>query len=330
MGTTVSITASGRERDRAGAYAGDVRPAVEDMESRWSVYRADSEISRLGRAAGKEAVPVSRETVRTLRLALKYAELSGGAFDPTVGPLVRLWGFSGGAVPKAVPDGRRISDAMARVGYGRLLVGDDSARLAAPGMMVDLGGIGKGYAADVCWERLRRMGARHAMVNMGGNVRCIGLAGPGRRWRIGMRNPFDREKLLGVIDLPPGMAVATSGNYERFVTIGGKRYAHILDPRTGRPVEGMAGVTVIARTAVEADAMSTALFVLGPTRQAGAALARLPGCHAAFVPDALPPRLVLSGGFGRYFTPDPEAGGRVSGLGDAAEAAAGPREGREQ
>jgi thiamine biosynthesis lipoprotein len=305
MGTVVSLTLAGPERDRVRPLADGLKSAMAGMESRWSLYDPKSEVCVLAAGAGKASAQISPDTEEVLRLAIRYAEVSGGAFDPTVAPLVRMWGFSGGELPKRLPTDAAVAAARARVGYARLAVGKGVARLADPGMTVDLGGIAKGYAADLCCERMEDLGVRRAMVNVGGNIRVMGPAALGRPWRIGIRNPFDRDTIVGVIELPAGMAVATSGNYERFVTIGGRRYAHILDPRTGRPVEGMAAVTVIARTAVEADAMSTALFVLGPGPRSAEALARLPGCHALFIPDRQPLRLVTSSGFEKYFEPAP-------------------------
>jgi thiamine biosynthesis lipoprotein len=130
---------------------------------------------------------------------------------------------------------------------------------------------------------------------------------------VGVRNPLATSELIGTLTLTNGHAVATSGNYERFVTIGGRRYAHVLDPRTGKPVEGMAGVTVVARSAAEADAMSTALFVTG-TNGAATILAGLPGCEALWVPDRRPLELVVTPGFRALFTPRRDIASRLSTL----------------
>jgi thiamine biosynthesis lipoprotein len=146
------------------------------------------------------------------------------------------------------------------------------------------------------------MGAKNILVNLGGNMRCRGDGGGRDGWVLGIRNPFNRDAILGSVRLTDGMAVATSGHYERFVVMEGKKYAHIMDPRTGRPVVGMAGVTVIAPKAGDADVLSTTLFVLGP-EEGQKLLTRFPGAHALFVPDEQPPRLIMSPGFGGYLTP---------------------------
>ena len=189
------------------------------------------------------------------------------------------------------------------MGYRHVRLGPGAtAYLEKAGLQLDLGGIAKGYAVDVAYDRLVGKGVDNAMVNLGGNIRCRGLARRGTPWRVGVRDPFDRETIVGVLRLTDGLAVATSGNYERFVTIAGERYAHILDPRTGYPVKGMAGVTVVAGSALEADAMSTSLFVLG-MEEGLQVLGELESCEALFVPDEQPLSIYITPGFGRYFTP---------------------------
>ena len=141
------------------------------------------------------------------------------------------------------------------------------------------------------------------MVDLGGNIRCAGCARPGTPWKIGVRNPFRRDEIIGALALPDGMAVATSGNYERFVTIAGQRYAHILDPRTGYPVKGMAAVTVVSTNAVEADALSTALFVMG-LRRGAEWLVHRSGPEALFVPDIQPPQAWITRGMKAWLSMD--------------------------
>ena len=216
--------------------------------------------------------------------------------------LVALWGFNGAEVPARAPSADAIEAALAVAGHGGLILADGTARLARAGMRVDLGAIAKGYAVDVCFEALQDAGIRNFMVNIGGNLRVSGQARHTRPWKIGVRHPFEAGEVLGSLRLDPGMALATSGNYERFVTIEGERYAHIIDPRTGRPVTGMAGVTALASTATEADAMSTALFVAGP--EAGRVLAaQRPALHALFVRDRQPFSILVTPGFRDVFSP---------------------------
>ena len=305
MGTYASVSVPRSERDRLDEYRRACQSILKDLENRLSIYDPESEISRLNAAAGGPAVAVSPPTRRVLEMSRDCAEKSEGRFDVTVAPLVELWGFHGGELTSP-PDGRAISNALELVGYRGLRLSDNGARLELAGMRVDLGGIAKGFAVDRCFEELRRMGARNVMVNLGGNLRCGGCARPGKPWRIGVRDPFDRTRIAGRLHLTGGMAVATSGDYERFVELDGERYAHIIDPCTGRPVRGTAAVTVVSTNAARADAMSTALFVAG-TDAAQSVLARVPGCHALIIPRGRPVRMLASPGFSDFFTPAPGA-----------------------
>ena len=327
MGTFVTVTVPHADADQLAAFTRVAQSHVRELDAMLSTYKPDSDISRLNRATAGTPVPVAPHTRRVLELALAFAKETGGCFDPTVGPLVRLWGFNGGTTPDTPIAPSILRTVLAQTGYGRLSLSNDTARLEPapsdgdtripsqpPTVHVDLGGIAKGYAVDICFQDAEALGLRRAMVNIGGNIRCIGSTDKGP-WKIGVRNPFDTGQLMGVISLPPGMAVATSGNYERFVSIAGKRYAHIIDPRTGYPVEGMAGVTVLAPTATDADAMSTTLFVLGA--EAGAQwLTRRPDCHALFVPDQQPAKIRITPGFRRYFQPLPPFANAVELLDD--------------
>lgn len=310
MGTVAEVVPGASERDRGREYAGIARRVFDELNAELSLYRTNSPLSRLNAAAGIEWVPIGPHLRRNLDLAVRYAELSQGTFDVTAGPLVRLWGFSAGAAPAGVPSAEAIASAREKVGIDNLRIGEGKAFLARHGMTVDLGGIAKGYAVDVCWEELRRKGARNFLVNLGGNIRVSGGPESGRSWRVGVRNPFDPAGgLAGTLELPDGMAVSTSGQYERFVTIDGKKYGHIIDPRSGRPAEGVAAVTVTGPTAADADGLDTGLFILGPLE--GARVLRgLTNVAALFVPDRQPAELLATSGFEQRFTPEPDWAGR--------------------
>jgi thiamine biosynthesis lipoprotein len=304
MGTFASVTAGVAERDRADEYAAVCLGVMKEINEQLSLYRPDSELFRLNAGAGGTGMQVEKHLRANLLLALRFGDLSEGAFDVTVGPLVKLWGFSGGQKPVQMIPQDRIAATLSRVGYTRIQLKGDIARLDAPDMVVDLGGIAKGYAVDVCREELLRRGARNVLVNLGGNMRCIGRPESSRPWQIGVRSPFRRDEVIGQVELADGMAVSTSGNYEQFVEIGGKRYTHIIDPRTGLPVEGMAGVTVVAASAAEADALSTALFVLGI--EAGTrVVASMTNCEAMFIPDRQPMEVWTTPGMKSLFRPGP-------------------------
>jgi len=305
MGTFAGLSVAGADKSQLATYTDIARATLKELETRLTIFNPASEISRLNQAAGSNAVSVSGTTFEVLELSQRYARISGGRFDATILPLMRLWGFYGGRKPEHIPNPREIAATRRLVGYDKLVLGPGlAARLAVSGMQLDLGGIAKGYGVDVCSRRLREAGATDVLINLGGNMMCHGRAAPDRPWTIGIRNPFRRQEMLGRFELADGMAVATSGNYERFIDIDGKRHAHILDPRTGFPVHGMAGVTVIGPSATEAYALSTALFVAG-IKDAGRILAAIPECHALLVPNVQPPRLYATPGFASRFVPLP-------------------------
>ncbi|MDI6775273.1 MAG: FAD:protein FMN transferase [Verrucomicrobiota bacterium] len=305
MGTFAGITAPADEAARLAEYTAAARAACGEIEEQMSLFKPDGDIARLNRSAGAGVVTMATRTLAVLREALRYSEASDGAFDPTIAPVVRLWGFNNSRAPEQLPDRAAISNALTLVGWRRLALGNDTAALALPGMSVDLGGIAKGYAVDACYDRLRAMGATNFMVNLGGNIRVGGSPWRGEPWTIGVRNPFKTDEVLGTIRLTNGMAVGTSGNYERFVTVAGRKYAHIMDPRTGCPVEGMAGVTLVATNGIQSDGLSKPLFILGPD-DSKHVLKRFPSLEALFVPDRQPVRLRMTPGFRAIFTPAPE------------------------
>lgn len=305
MGVYAAITVAPSESAALTRYASVARPITRERETELTIYDPGSELSRFNRTAGAGPVRLSPPLYRVLEAAIQYSEVSEGVFDVTVAPLLQLWGFSGGMKPASLPSGQEIDAARLLAGYQKLELSNGMARLAKSGMKIDLGGIAKGFAADACFERIREAGGRNFLMDIAGNLRCSGMPRPDRFWTIAVRNPFDAKRPLGTVRLRNGEAVASSGNYERFVTIGGRRYSHIIDPRTGQPAAGVAGTTVICTSATEADAMSTAMFVLGP-EGARNVLKKVPACHALFVPDEQPLRILVTPGFLARFDVAPE------------------------
>jgi thiamine biosynthesis lipoprotein len=264
--------------------------AFDNLDKELSAWKSDSMLSAVNRAAGnRKPVPISASFDTVLQLAMNICKESDGAFNPLIGPVMHAWGFNGAAPRISPPTAAELRGAAALADWHLLDCSSGTngptVRLLTAGMQLDLGAIAKGYGVDLAWERLCAAGHTNLLIDLGGNLRVIGEATPGRGgWRTGVRNPFGKGALIGMFLMHSGEAVATSGNYERFVEIEGVRYAHIMDPRTGQPVTGMAGTTVFAPTAMQADALSTTLFVLGP--QKGATLLRNhPGCEALWIPD---------------------------------------------
>lgn len=305
MGTFASLTLAGESADQLEELSEKAVACFESINDSLSIYNPNSELSRVNIAAGMHPVQMSPASLKAIRLSLKYAKLSGGCFDPTVAPLVQLWGFSGGNVPAKIPSDKTIAEMQDRVGYNKLTLKDNSAFLNQPEMKIDLGGIAKGYAVDLCYEALTNAVSTGMLINLGGNMRCHGKPNKNRPWRIGVRNPFDGTKTIGSLEMKSGMAVATSGNYEQFVMIDEKRHSHLIDPRTGRPSRGMAGVTVLSTTATEADALSTALFIMG-IKGSQTLLANLPTSEAIFIPDKKPMEIWITPGLENIFSPNPE------------------------
>lgn len=242
----------------------------------------DSEISGLSRAAGQADVTVSPETAQVIDAALEYCRQSGGLFDITIAPLTSLWDI--GPEKTSRPADSDIEAARALVDYRRLLkTGENAYRLAEPKMAVDLGAVAKGFASDGAAGILKGCGVKSALISLGGNIYCVGAKPDGKPWRIGLRDPDGKAGDYFAIVRVTDKAVVTSGDYERYFTLGGVRYHHIIDPRTGLPARsGLRSVTVIADSGTLADAFSTALFVMG-VEEAMAFQKRHGGFEAVFV-----------------------------------------------
>ncbi len=263
MGTTVSITIAGDDVDHAQRAADRAFGEIRRLERIMSTYLPESEISQINGAAGESWTAVSPELRFVIEAGLRFGELSEGAFDITVKPLIGIWRHEPGSRP---PRQREIDSLLPLVDYRAVQIDEAGrVRLRKRGMAIALGGIAKGYAVDRAIEVLQEEGVQNTIVNAGGDLRAVGRRSASRPWRVGIQDPRREDALLTDLSLI-GRAVATSGDYERFYIFEGIRYHHILDPRTGRPARGCRSVTVIAPTAMEADALATAVFVLGPER----------------------------------------------------------------
>lgn len=242
----------------------EVGALLERIDQRMNRQLADSEIDRVNQAAGKSQVSVSEETFKVVQTAIDYAAASGGHFEPTVGPLVDLWGI-GGEHP-AVPKENELTAAMQRMNYKDVVLNPAShaIQLKREGMSLDLGAIAKGYAADVIAEYLQQQDFHSAIIDLGGNILAMGAKPDGSPWNIGIQDPGkDRGQSLGTLEVV-NKTIVTSGVYERFFEADGKVYHHILSPFTGYPVDNdLLSVTIVTDTSMDADAMSTSVFSLG-------------------------------------------------------------------
>lgn len=261
MNTVVDITTVGNEQDcqKAMKLAFD---EIERIDKLMNVYDRSSEVSRINQMAGKAAVKVSKETLEVITQAIRFARLTDGAMDITISPLMDLWGFRDDN--KKIPSEGEIKARLPLLDYRKVMVNeaDSTVKLTSLGMQIDLGAITPGYAVDRAIQVLKNAGIQNALVNAGGEIYSIGSPPKRKAWRIGIRHPRKPGELLGVVEMSE-KGVSTSGDYENFFEVDGRKYCHIIDPKTGRPVEGIMSVTVIAKNTTEADALSTALFPLG-------------------------------------------------------------------
>lgn len=284
MGTRFSVAvATAGDFDRERLQAG-IQATLDDVDRLMSTYRPDAELAMFNRATTTDWFPVSARLCHAVDHALRLSELSGGAFDITVGSLVDLWGFGPAGSRTEPPDGESIEDARAASGFRKLHA--DCARPALrkdiAGIHADLSGYAKGFAVDEIAALLDASGIENYLAEIGGELRARGHNVNGDKWRIAIEKPDfrggDAETIIRIGDL----AVATSGDYRNFFEYEGRRYSHAIDPRTGRPVaHELASVTVLAESAAYADGMATALLILGPV--AGPEFAETHGVAAHFL-----------------------------------------------
>ncbi len=296
LGTVCTITVYGQPPkgllDRAFAR-------IAEIDARMGPDRAGSELDPIAAAAGKSAVKVTPDVFKVIQASLEYSRLMGGAFDVSVGPLVKLWGIGLGGAGR-VPPQQEIERARALVDYRRIELdaAASTVRLRDPGMSLDLGGIAKGYAADEVAAILRDGGVKSAIIDLGGNILVIGSRPAGGKWRIGIQDPDKaRGEYLGIVEVSDA-TVVTSGVYERYFIKDGVRYHHILDPKTGAPARtGLLSTTIVTRQSMGADALAK-VFVLGVER--GMALIKsLPGVEAIFVTEDR--KVIVSPGLASIF-----------------------------
>jgi FAD:protein FMN transferase len=296
LGTSCSIrlVGGGSEKILDAAFA-----RLREIEDELSVNKEGSQIDAVNAAAGISPAAIGPDALSILERDLELSAWSGGAFDPSVGPLVKLWGI--GSDHARLPSPSEISSAKGLVGWKDIVVdaAGGKAFLRRKGMGLDLGSTTKGYAADQVAALIRAAGVKKAVVDLGGNVLVVGSRPDGKPWRIGLQDPFSGERgaYLGVASLVDKTMV-TSGVYERFFIQDGKRYHHILDTRTGYPVDnGLMSVTVITPRSFDADGFTTTIFALG--RERGMALARSKGVDCIIVDEGR--KVYMSPGVSAYF-----------------------------
>lgn len=280
MGTLVTVTAVASDKnvgDRAVQAAFDEIKRLEQLLSTW---RSDSELSQVNAQAGHRPVQVSPDTFQLVLRALDIAALTHGGFNIALGPAIETWSVT---EEQRIPGDKELRRLKPFVDWTRIQVDRERRTIYLPhkGMRIDVGGIGKGYAADRAVEEMKQVGARGGVVALSGDIKTFGVLPDQTGFPVGIRHPREEDALIAVIDLTDE-AISTAGDYERFFERDGVRYHHILDPQTLQPARACQSVTVIAKEGVAADGLDTGVFVLGPER--GMALVeRLPDVEAIII-----------------------------------------------
>jgi thiamine biosynthesis lipoprotein len=263
MGTAFTIAAYGEDRGRLESSVAQALEEARRLDQLLSNYKPESEWSQVNRLAASRPVPVSKELYALLAACAAYSRESEGAFDITVGPLMKVWGFYKGS--GHLPHRAEVRGALDLVGYGKVLLDEKAGtvRFSREGVEIDPGGIGKGYAVDRMAEILKSNGVRAALVS-GGSSSIYGIGAPPNEkgWRVEIRDPKDPAKAAAVTYLRDE-SMSTSGNYEKFFFAEGKLYSHIMDPRTGFPSQGMLSTSVIAPRTIDSEAWTKPYYILG-------------------------------------------------------------------
>ena len=281
MDTVVSISVVSDAKDAAEKAIDASFEKIDRFGNLINFYAENSELSEINRNAGIQKTKVSPETLDLIEKAIAVSERSGGAFDPTIGPIVKLWDF----LNKKKPTDEEIRRALPLVDYRNVIIDktDATVFLKRRGMMLDLGGIAKGYAADLAVASLIKSGMQAGLVSIAGDIRTFGLKPDKKPWAIGIKNPrqtSEKDELIATIGLSD-KAISTSGDYERYFMEDGMRLHHLLDPKTGYPATACRSVSIVTDRAVNTDAFSTAVFILGPEK--GMTLARELGMEAIII-----------------------------------------------
>lgn len=257
MGGRCEVRLAAADEAAARRIASHAIDEVRRIESKYSRYRRDSVVSRINAGAGRYEVECDKETMALLAYADTLYAASEGRFDITSGVLRKAWDFRNGVLPQQ----EALQALLPLVGWQLVERGQAAVFLPRRGMELDFGGFGKEYAADRAAETLAEQGVAHAYVNLGGDMRFLGPRPDGKAWDIGIQNPRDMAATVASIPVSRG-ALATSGDYERFIEVGGQRYCHVLDPRSGMPVSHWRSVSVLAPLAITAGSCTTIAMLL--------------------------------------------------------------------
>lgn len=269
LGTIVEITVADQDKPHK-IVKGAMEKAfaeIRRIENTLSKFNPQSDISRINVRAYTQPVEASPETIRLIKKSIVLSQLTDGAFDITILPLMEIWSFSA-KDKQPLPETEPLKLALSKVGYQNIKIANQEKAvfLTQQGMALDLGGIAKGYAVDRAVAVLKQEGLKNVLVNAGGDIYALGRHSGNKSWRIAVQHPRKQEAILAVLELQD-RAIATSGDYQKYVENSATRYSHIINPKTGYPCQDLpASVTVLAEDCCTADALATAIFVLGPEK----------------------------------------------------------------
>ncbi|GGG50378.1 FAD:protein FMN transferase [Croceivirga lutea] len=262
MGTRFEITVVAANEEIGYININEAVAEIERIEKLISSWNINSETSEINRFAGMRPVKVSQELFDLIKRAINIAKITDGAFDITYASMDKIWKFDGSM--KVFPSEERIKNSIAKVGFEKVVLNESELTVYLPekGMKIGFGAIGKGYAADKTKKLLISKGVKAGLINAGGDLTSWGTKETGEKWLVGITNPLDKDKVFSWLPIVES-SVATSGNYEKFVHFKGKKYTHIINPRTGYPTTGVKSVTIFAKDAELCDALATAVYVMG-------------------------------------------------------------------
>lgn len=262
MGSRFDITVVANDSITANKYIDTAVAEISRIEKLISSWDANSQTSEINRNAGIKAVKVDAELFQLIERAIGISKLTDGAFDISYASMDRIWQFDGSMTE--MPSEEEIAASVSKVGFKNIILDKEKSTvfLKLEGMKIGFGAIGKGYAADKAKDVLIAKGVPSGIINASGDMNTWGKQPNGKEWKVAITNPMDKNKVFALLPIA-NSAVVTSGNYEKFVNFNGKRYTHIIDPRTGYPSSGIISVTVFAPKAELADALATSVFVMG-------------------------------------------------------------------
>jgi thiamine biosynthesis lipoprotein len=262
MGSRFEITVVAADSTKANQYIEIAVNEISRIETLISSWDPKSQTSEINRNAGVKPIKVDEELYGLIERSIAISKLTDGAFDITFASMDKVWRFDGSMTD--MPSQEIVKASIAKVGYNNIVLDKENSTvfLKLPGMRIGFGAIGKGYAADRAKSLLVSNGVESGIINASGDMTTWGKLPNGQDWKVAITNPIDKSKAFAILPIRNG-AVVTSGDYEKYVTFNGKRYSHIINPRTGYPATGIVSVTVFAQKAELADALATSIFVMG-------------------------------------------------------------------